>query len=129
MSATNVFDPIPSYVKKAIGSMKLSGMAVDAVAEACSEIGVKFESPGIVGDSAIHFVFPKLKAGLLLKAKGNTSQSFRHKVRKCRKLGWEITIVTTEDLEVLPQDVITEHLKTFVETIKSSRKNDTKEIE
>lgn len=127
MSVTDVFASVPSYVKKAIGGMKLSGMAVEAVMGACDEIGVQYESPGVVGDSAIHFAFPKLKAGLLLKAKGNTSQSFRHKIMKCRKLGWIITIVTTEDIEVLPQDVITAHLKAFVETVKSSRKN-TKEI-
>jgi hypothetical protein len=121
MSLPNAFAPLPSYVKKAIGNLKVTGIAAESIAKACEQNRIKYESPGIVGDSAIHFVFPQLKAGLLLKAKENTSQSFRHKVFKCRKIGWDIMIVTTEDIEVLPQDTITTHLKEFVETVKARR--------
>lgn len=112
---------LPSYVAKALGNLKVVGAAAEAVASACSEIGVEFQSPGLIGDSAVHFVFPKLKAGLLLKAKANNAPTFKHKILKCKKLGWNVTIVTTEDIEVLPQDVVTTHLREFVTAFKPKK--------
>lgn len=127
MSLPNAFAPLPSYVKKAVGNLKVTGIAAESIAKACEESRIGYESPGIIGDSAIHFVFPKIKAGLLLKSKENTSQAIKHKVAKCRKVGWDVKIVTTEDLEVLPQETITAHFKQFIESIKQSK--NAKEIE
>lgn len=121
MPVKNAFAPLPSYVKKALGNLKVEGPAAEAVASACDANHVEYQSPGLIGDSAIHFVFPKIKAGLLLKSKENTSQAIRHKVIKCQRMGWNVTIVTTEDIEVLPQDIITTHLKGFIESVKSKK--------
>ncbi len=126
MSAGNIFAPLPPYVKKALGNLKVVGAAAESITAACDDIGLKYESPGLIGDSAVHFVFPKLKAGLLLKAKANNSPSFKHKILKSRKMGWTLKIVTTEDIEVLPQETVTIHLKEFIDFIKSQ--SNTKEI-
>lgn len=111
----------PSYVRKALSNLKLTGGAAEAIREACKATGVRYESPGIVGDVAIHFTFPKYKAGILLTsnmyAAGDST-----KVSKCRSLGWNVVAILTRKLEIMPSDTVIAQFKEYIVSLKASCK-------
>lgn len=114
------FIGLPSYVLKGIAATKTDGPEFDAIKEACEEINVAYDCPGVIGDTVLHFIFPKLKAGLIIRC--DSSTHYKTKISKCENMGWAITAIHISVLRSLSHDAIVAQFKEFISTLKTSRK-------
>ena len=115
------FAGLPSYVLKAVAAIKTDGIEFSAIKEACNESGIAYECPGVIGETVIHFVFPKLKAGLLIRS--DSSTHYKTKISKCENMGWAVTAIHISALRAISYDAIISQFTEFIATLKTSRKN------
>lgn len=114
------FSGLPSYVLKGIGATKIDGPEMEAIREACEESKVLFESPGVIGETVVHFKFPKFKSALLIKS--DNSPTWKTKTSKCEDMGWTVTTVPTSALRRLTRESIIAQFKEYIATLKINKK-------
>lgn len=114
------FAGLPSYVLKAVAATKIDGPEMDAIKEACKESNISFNCPGVVGETVLHFTFPRYKTGLLIRS--DSSMSYKVKTAKCENMGWTVTTVSINTLRCLTRETIIAQFKEYIATFKTSRK-------
>ena len=111
---------LPSYVLKAIAATKIDGPEIEAIRTACEESKIVFDSPGVVGETVIHFAFPKYKTGLLIRS--DSSTTYKSKESQCQNHGWALTTVSISELRRLSSEMIIAQFKEYITSLKTSRK-------
>ena len=109
---------IPSYTKKSMANLKLSGHEYESIRTAASSLGIEYDSPGIMGEIAVHFAFPKLKFAIAFAS--NSSINHRRRA-EARRLGWNIVIIKPYMLADFTDEMITAQLRDFINTIKRNK--------
>lgn len=98
-------DKTPSHVLKAVANIRKDGPAFDIIKKACKELKLKYNSPGIIGDTVVHFTIEKCKLAIIFVSTGPWNKL---KVEKIKYAGWIPSVIS--DIEVI---------KTGCESIKS----------
>lgn len=114
------FEGLPSYVLKGIAATKVDGPEMDAIRAACDESKIQYHSPGVVGETVMHFTFPKHKAALLIQSNG-AGKAPKDKVWKCENMGWEVSTVHISTLRHLTRESIIAQFKQYITTLKKSK--------
>lgn len=109
---------IPSYTKKSMANLKLSGYEYESICKAATSLGIVYDSPGVMGEIAVHFTFPKLKFAIAFES--NSSINHRRRI-EAKRIGWNIAIIKPHILANLTQEMVTSQLKEFIDTIKHSK--------
>jgi len=107
---------LPSHVLKAIAASKTTGPEFDAIKQACKEAKIAYQCPGVIDEVVVHFTFPKYKAGLIIRT--DTSTTYKTKILRCSKLGWNVTSVPITTLRVMSHDMIVSQFKEFAESLR-----------
>lgn len=110
------FSGLPSYVLKGIAATKIDGPEMDAIREACEESNVSFECPGVIGETVVHFKFPKFKTVIIIKS--DSSPAWKLKTSKCENMGWAVTTVPIKSLRFLTREAIISQFKEYITTLK-----------
>jgi hypothetical protein len=113
------FSGLPSYVLKGIAATKIDGPEMEAIREACESSKILFESPGVIGETVIHFKFPKYKSALLIKS--DSSPSWKIKTSRCENMGWTVTTVPISALRRLSREMIITQFKEYITTLKTKK--------
>jgi hypothetical protein len=111
------FIGLPSYVLKAIGATKTDGPEFDAIRTACDESKIQYSSPGVVGETVVHFAFPKHKTALIIRSNGAGSAP-KDKALQCENMGWEVSTVHISTLRHLTREAIIAQFKEYIGTLK-----------
>lgn len=98
---------IPSHIKKAVGNIRKDGPAFDIIKQACSSLGLKYQSPGIIGETVVHFSIEKCKLAILFESTGVSNQ---RKAEILRDMGWRPTIIRSYEVIKLGQETIENQL-------------------
>lgn len=114
------FEGLPSHVLKGIAATKVDGPEMDAIREACEESNIEYHSPGVVGETVMHFTFPKYKATLLIRSDG-AGRSPKDKIFRCENMGWEVSSVHISTLRHLTREAIIAQFKQYITTLKKSK--------
>lgn len=121
----NLFKPklshgtLPSHVKKALGNLKMTGLEFEQISVAAKALRLKFQSPGVVGETAVHFAFPKYKFAIIFES---NSAIHERKVRETARSGWQLIVMKPRLLAHFTNEQITAQLKDFIDVLKSSQK-------
>lgn len=111
------FAGLPSYVLKGIAATKIDGPEMDAIKEACKAAKVPYECPGVIGETVVHFKFPKLKFALLIKS--DSSPTWKDKTSKCENMGWAVTTISIKTLRSLTREAIIAQFKEYIAALKT----------
>lgn len=106
----------PSHVKKALGNMKRTGPEFDIINKALTSLKIKFECPGVVGTTAVHFIIPKHKIAICFKTT-NVSHTLRKRLA-LQQEGWYLSVVDTVQIMQLPPEAIKLQFAELVEAVK-----------
>lgn len=98
---------IPSHIKKAMGNMRKEGPAFDVIKQACNSLKLDYESPGIIGETVVHFSIEKCKLAILFESTGTNNQ---RKAEILRDMGWSPTIVQSYEIVKLGHEAIKNQL-------------------
>ena len=118
---TKAYANLPSYVLKAIAATKTDGPEIEAIRTACDEAKIEYYSPGVVGETVMHFTFPKHKTALLIRSHG-AGKAPREKISRCENMGWSVTTVHISALRNLTRESIIAQFKEYIASLKTSRK-------
>ena len=97
----------PSHIKKAIGNIRKDGPAFDIIKQACDSLGLKYQSPGVIGETVVHFSIEKCKMAILFESTGVNNQK---KAEILRDMGWTPTIIRSYDIIKLGYESIKNQL-------------------
>jgi hypothetical protein len=101
-----------------MAAMRTEGPELEAIRTACEESKIEYFSPGVVGEAAMHFTFPKHKAALLIRTAGS-GKSPKDKIRQCENMGWEVTTVHISTLRALTREAIIAQFKEYITALKT----------
>lgn len=76
--------------------MRKDGPAFDIIKKACKELKLKYNSPGIIGDTVVHFTIEKCKLAILFESSGPW---IKRKVEKIEYAGWVPSVIS--DIQVI----------------------------
>ena len=86
---------VPSHIKKAIGNMRKDGPAFDIIKQACKLLKLKYESPGMIGETVVHFAIEKCKLAILFESSGPWN---RKKSEILKDAGWIPAILQPHEI-------------------------------
>lgn len=110
------FSGLPSYVLKGIAATKITGPEMEAIQESCVQSKVQFDCPGVVGETVVHFAFPKQKHALIIRS--DSSMTWKAKMTACENKGWTVTVVPISTLRRLTREAIIAQFKEYITTLK-----------
>lgn len=103
-------DSAPSHVKKAFAQLK-RGTIFNLLKDLSDELGVRYYTPGWLGDHAVHFTFPKHRTAILIDT-GVRRSIIQAKQREFARNGWYLAVIHQYDNDILSMDdsLLKQHL-------------------
>lgn len=87
--------------------MRKDGPAFDVIKQACNSLKLDYESPGIIGETVVHFSIEKCKLAILFESTGTNNQ---RKAEILRDMGWSPTIIQSYEVVKLGHEAIKNQL-------------------
>lgn len=103
------YESAPSHIKKAFAQLKQDGATFNTLHFMCNSLGIPFRTPGWLGDSAVHFVFPKHKVGILIDP-GLRKKVLNAKKREFALNGWVLGVINRYEILMMDSDQLKAHL-------------------
>jgi hypothetical protein len=125
MAAGNIFQvkksygpEVPSNIRKSLSNFRTTGKEFDLIRQACEDLCLEYDCPGVTGSATAHFTFPKYKFAIFFhRSRGDVAR----KSKEFAVEGWRLVPLMPTTIVNLTLEQVREQLKTFLNSLKANQ--------